>query len=386
MKRTWILVGLVAVVLAIAVALMLPRGTAPAPGPPATTATNAPAVVRVGAIVFLTGPQAALGTEVQGALDLLVEEVNGSGGINGRQLQIRYEDSRDQPKDAITAFRRFADENLPVLISTGDVVSLNLASFAEESRIPLVATVAAGPEIARPNSVFRVWIQATRQGERMAEHAAVALKLKRVAVLRINNEFGEASAGAFTKTFTGRSGTVTATETFGVADREVRNQIVKLRGTKPEGIFVTGFGDGYGAAIKQIRESGFRGQLMTDATLSIPFFRGQTSPANEGAYLATTPYDETSTEPRAMHFTQRWRAKYKSEPSFVGAFAYDALGMVVSVMKQGATTRAQVGQALSAMKSYDGAIGPLRFTAGSDLDFPIVIKHIEKGRQVRVSQ
>ena len=347
-------------------------------------ATTPAAPTTIGAIVFLTGPQAPLGTEVQNAINLALEEINAGGGIGGAPLKVEFEDSKDQPRDALTAFRRLADGPIPVVLATGDVVSRALAPFAVETRLPLVATVAGGRDIAQAGGVFRVWIQATRQGEHMAAFAASNLKLTRVAVLRINNEFGQDSFDGFKTTFEREGRKILGVETFGVADRDVRAQIAKLNALKPQGLFVTGFGDGYGAAIKQIRESGFKGTLMTDATLAIPFFRQQTTPANEGAYLVTTLYDEHSEEPKGLNYTKRWRAKYNSDPSFTGAFAYDAIGMIATVLRGGARDRDQVRNGLARLGTYDGAIGQMRFTATGDLDFPLVIKKMTNGRQTIV--
>jgi branched-chain amino acid transport system substrate-binding protein len=374
MKKTWIWIVMVAVAIAAVVAVLMQRRAA------------APANPTIGAIVFLTGPQSILGSEVQNAINLAVEEVNKSGGIKGAPLRVVYEDSKDQPRDAITAFRRLADRDLPAIIVTGDVVSLNLAPFAVEQKLPLVATVAAGPGIAKRDWVFRVFHQGTHQGERMARYAASDLKLRRVAGLRINNDFGATSFDAFQKAFVSAGGEVVAADTFGVADRDVRNQIAKLRAANPDGIFITGFGDGYGAAIKQIRESGYTGMLMTDASLGIPFFKQQTTPANEGSYLVAPEYDEYSTAPKAAQFNQRWRAAYKFDPSFVGAFAYDSLGVIAAVMREGATTPDEVRRGLQTLQNYQGVIGPMRFSADGDVEFPLVIKKIVDGKPVVVAR
>jgi branched-chain amino acid transport system substrate-binding protein len=336
--------------------------------------------IELGAVVFLTGPQAALGQEVKGGLDLAADQINQGGGINGRKVKLVYEDSKDEAKEAISAFRRLTDRGIPAIVVTGDVVSLQLSPFAAEKKLPMVAIVAAGPDIPKKDTVFRVWLQATRQGDLMGQYAGATLRLKSVSGLRINNEFGDASFGAFRSAFEKTGGKVAAVETFGVVDRDVRNQITKIKASNPQAIFLTGFGDGYGACVKQLRESGYTGILLTDATLSIPFFTQQTMPANEGAYVVTTVYDEHSTEPKAVDFSKRWRDKYNSTPSFVGAFAYDSLQLLAESMRKNGASSEQIRQGLQGIEGLDGAVGRMRFLDSGELQFPLVIKKVQGGK------
>ncbi len=371
-RRTlWLIVGVVVVIAAIIFGVRYLR---PTPDGPKDDH-------KVGAIVFLTGPQAQLGVEVQNALTVAQEELNEKGGVNGKPVRVFVEDSKDSPRDAIAAFNRLEGERIPVVLATGDVVSLNLTPIVDEKKIPMVATVAAGPDIPqRSDWVFRVFIQATRQADTIAQYAANNLKIKSAAILAINNEFGNSTSGTFKATFEKLGGRVTGVETYGVADRDVRTQITKLKGTNPEAIYITGFGDGYGACIKQVRELKFTGTMLSDATLSTPFFQQQTTPANEGAYFTSTVYDENSQEARAREFINRYRAKFNADPSFFAAFAYDSLGLIAAALSRSDGSPQGIRDALASIRDYQGVVGKMSFDKDGDLDFPLVVKRIEGGK------
>ena len=342
---------------------------------------------KIGAIVFLTGPQASLGEEVKNALTLGLEEINDKGGIKGGKLDIIFEDSKDSPRDAILGFNRLETEKCPVIISTGDVVSLNLGPIVDEKQIPMIATVAAGPDITKRSGwVFRVFIQATRQAQVMAEYAGKSLGVKSAAILAINNEFGQTTSATFKNVLESHDARITGTETFGVADRDVRAQITKLKGGNPAAIYVTGFGDGYGAAIKQVRELKFTGLLLSDATLSIPFFQQQTTPASEGAYFSATLFDEDSQAPVAANFIKGYRQKFGSPPGFVAAFAYDALKLTAAAIEKGGDAPEGIRNALRSTKNFEGVVGRVSFTESGDLDFPLVLKRLQNGKPVIVWQ
>jgi branched-chain amino acid transport system substrate-binding protein len=352
-----------------------------------TGCKKGPDVYKIGAIVFLTGPQASLGAEVKNALTVASDEINEKGGIKGKKLEILYQDSKDSPKDAIMAFNKLTMEKLPVMISTGDVVSLNLAPSADEKKIPIVATVAAGPDIPKKSDwVFRVFIQVDRQARTMADYAHKELGLKSVAVLYINNEYGVAAYTIFKDNFEKLGGRVTNSETYGIMDRNIRSQITKLKGGNPEAIYVAGFGEGYGACIKQIRELKFNGLILSDNTLSIPYFQQQTTPANEGAYFTSTLYDEKSEVPLAANFIKKYREKFGSDPGFIGAFAYDALRLIATAIEKGGYSSKGIRKTLLSIKNYEGIVGKISFTEDRDLEFPLVVKKIEKGKANIVSK
>ena len=129
-RNLWLIIGAVVVIVAIVIGMNVRKGS-----------NGTSNEFRIGAIVFLTGPQAALGTEVRNAVSLAQEEVNAKGGINGKMINVLFEDSKDSPRDAIAAFNRLETGSLPVVLSTGDVVSLNLAPIVAEKKIPMVATI-----------------------------------------------------------------------------------------------------------------------------------------------------------------------------------------------------------------------------------------------------
>lgn len=336
--------------------------------------------MKIGAIVFLTGPQANLGTEVKNAFELAQVELNAAGGINGKKVEVVIEDSHDNPKDAIMAFNKLTTGDLPLLITTGDVCSLKLAPLIEEKKIPAIATVAAGPDIVKDGGhMFRLFIQAERQGDTMGNFAAKSLKLSKAGILSINNEFGVSSANAFRKSFETGGGKVSVQETFEIGDRDVRIAAGKLIGSKPDAIYVTGFGPGYCTAVKQLKELGFKGAVLTDATLTVPWVEEQVGTASDGAYCADVAFSEKDANDKA--FNDSYVKRFKSKPSFVAAFAYDALKLASKAANESDGTRDGIYTALSGIKNFDGLTGRIGFDGKRDASFPLLVMRVEGGKR-----
>ena len=61
--------------------------------------------ITLGTIQDLSGPVAGLGKPARLGLQLRVDEINGQGGIHGRKIGLKVEDSGDDPKRAVLAAR-----------------------------------------------------------------------------------------------------------------------------------------------------------------------------------------------------------------------------------------------------------------------------------------
>ncbi len=337
-------------------------------------------VIKIGAIVFLTGNQSTLGSEVNNAFNIAMEDINKKGGLNGKKVQLIVEDSKDLPKDGIMAFNKLVMDKIPIIITTGDVVSLSIAPIANKDSVILLTTIAAGSEITQNGEwVYRVWIQAERQAKAIADYTFQNLKIKKSAILFINNDYGITSSNIFKRIFTQFGGTITGMDSYSIEQKDIKNQIIKLIQNKPEAIFVTGFGMGYANCIRQLRSMNYKGLIVTDNTFSIPFFQEQTKSANEGIYFTSTLFDENSMDSISYNFSKKYFENYNMKPSFVGAFAYDALNLAIHCIEQGEYNNIKMKYVLNNLNNYKGLIGNIKFNKTGEIDFPLVIKKMEKG-------
>ena len=348
-----------------------------------------PEKYKIGADLFLTGNQAVLGEFAKNALMLAEEEINVRGGINGREIQIVYADSKDTPKDAIAAFNRLLSvEKVPVIISTGDAVSISLIPIADEKKVVLFATIAATPGITEKSEwFFRGFITADAQAETMSNFAFHKLNLRKIAVLYINNEFGLASLKAFRESFEEYGGQIVGTESYEINDTNLRPQLIKLKPLNPEGIWVTGFGPAYGVAIKQIREMEINTTILADNSLSVPYTRQQIGEGVEGAFFSSTLFDaESPASEKAAQFVEKYTKKYGSPPSFMSAFAYDDLMVIAKAIELKGYSSPAIREGLLSVQDYQGVMGRLSFSPTGEMNFRIIVKKVEQGKAVDVSK
>ena len=344
-------------------------------------AKKEPEVIKIGAILPLTGPQSMLGEEVKNGMQLAYDEIKKEG------IQLLIEDSKDSPKDAIMSFTKLLNQNVKAIICAGDVVTLNLIPFADKEQMPLITVVGAGPEITGKSKwVFRFFVRGDYQAKVLAHYSYNELRVRKVGILYINNEYGIATLKNFKEMFENMGGKIVATESYGIADRDMRSQILKLITKNPDAIYLTGFGESYPICIKQIRELGYKGLLLSsECELSRPTFRPLTLPASENAYYVDIPYEEDSKEEVVVQFRENYKNKFNQEPSFFGVFAYDCLRNLAFIVKQSKGDKEKIRELLSSQKLI-GILGEYSFNQQNDLTFPLIIRKIQNGKPVYIKK
>ncbi len=149
---------------------------APPPGAPTPppAARTGPEPVRIGVAMATTGRQAPYDGPVLDALQYAVRQVNTSGGLQGRPLEITYEDSRSELNGAYQAALRLVDRDVAVIFATCDPYS-NRPIREEAGRAGVLVIIPCGP-LPQPASAltFSAGTSATAYGRAMAEYATDA--------------------------------------------------------------------------------------------------------------------------------------------------------------------------------------------------------------------
>ena len=104
----------------------------------------------------LTGVAESYGIPLQQAKLLAVEEINAAGGINGRELQIIFEDSKCAAADAITAYNKLTDvDGVKIILGTTcSGAMLGAAPLAEADGVIMLSASATSPDIAGAGTTY----------------------------------------------------------------------------------------------------------------------------------------------------------------------------------------------------------------------------------------
>lgn len=108
-------------------------------------AMPATAEILLGASISATGPAGALGDPEAKTLEMLVEELNGKGGINGETVKlVLYDDAGDPNKARTFATRLVEDDEVVAIIGgTTTGTSMSILAIAEDAGIPFISLAGA---------------------------------------------------------------------------------------------------------------------------------------------------------------------------------------------------------------------------------------------------
>jgi branched-chain amino acid transport system substrate-binding protein len=106
---------------------------------------ESPKTIKIGALISLTGPDAAIGGPAKLGFDLAVEEINKAGGIMVKEygkkipLEVVLMDMETNPEKAIARAEALNAQKVPVAVGTTLVGST--AEIFEKNKLPVIASI-----------------------------------------------------------------------------------------------------------------------------------------------------------------------------------------------------------------------------------------------------
>jgi branched-chain amino acid transport system substrate-binding protein len=141
----------------------------------------------IGAFGVLTGPVYNYGKTAFDGAEVIYNEVNAAGGINGRKIRFVREDDQCKPDVAVPAVRKLIYEDKVFMINGGACSNASLAAMPEivRAEIPWVITDSTAPQLTDPPKPFIFttfqagWMETAAQ----LQHA-LELGGKKIAIVR----------------------------------------------------------------------------------------------------------------------------------------------------------------------------------------------------------
>ena len=227
----------------------------------------------IGAMDALTGVAESYGNPLQQAKLLAVEEINAAGGIDGRELQIIFEDSKCAAQDAITAYNKLTDvDGVKIILGTTcSGAMLGAAPLAEEEGVVMLSASATSPDIASAGEyIFRTAINDLQLGVDTG-NTLWADGVRNVVTITESTDYAEGARRTSVAQFEKLGGSVIASENYSSDALDFRTQLTKLINAKPDAILLSAQGEvSGGTIIKQARELQYLGPIYSEIVPTAP--------------------------------------------------------------------------------------------------------------------
>lgn len=344
--------------------------------------------IKIGISTLLTGDYAVLGENIVKAAELSVKEINDTGGINGRKIELLVQDAGVDSKTGLAAAQKLinTDRVKYIIGGTSSNGTLAAAPVANQNKVVYMTPVTGGSNVDNAGEyIFRTANSDLLAGKNIAE-SMLKLGYKNVGIVAEVTEYTLDIKKTFEKTILERGGNLVISEEFQPGTTDFRTILTKVKSVKPEAVAIlsqTGIGGGH--FLKQSRDLG----------LSITFFSDFNFVANEnakkivgtfeGIYFADPAYDIN--DPKTKAFFDLYKETY-GQPSaipFHAASTYDNIQMLGAALKAVGDDSEEVHDwLLENVKNWDGLMGTYSLDEHGNSDLGFVMRQIKNGQPIEV--
>ncbi len=330
---------------------------------------------KIGAVFSITGPASFLGEPEKKTAEMIMEEVNKKGGINGHPVElVVYDDESDATKCNLAVKKLIKKDEVPVIIgpsTSGN--SMAVVGVAEEAKIPLISC-AASHKIVTPiesrNWIFKVAGSDSHVVEKLFDYMKKK-SIEKIAVMSPSDGFGASGREEILRLAPLSGMTVVADERYGPQDTDLTAQLTKIRSAQPQAIINWSTGPTQILAVKNWRDLGMD---------SIPLYQSHgfgsrkniqlAGPASEGVLLALARVNvgpllpENDAQKKViMEYTKAYEERYKEPISSFGGHAWDSMQLALAALQSVGPNAAKIRDFIENTRGFIGQHGIFNLSA-----------------------
>ena len=303
-------------------------------------------------------------------MELAVDEVNASGGVLGRKLEVVVRDDNGNPGDAVrVAEELIARERVAMLMGTfASNVGLAVADLANQRRVMFLASEPLTDKLVWENGnayTFRLRASTYMQTAMLVPEAA-KLGKRRWAIVYPNYEYGQAATATFKRQLTARAnGAIEFVEQAVPLGKIEPGPVVQaLIDAKPDAIFSSLFGPDLA---RFVREGQLRGLFKDRPVFNLlggepEYLDPLKDEAPVGWWVTGYPWYAIDT-PEHKRFRDAYQQKFNDYPRLGSVVGYSAvISAATAIRKAGSTDTAKLVAAMSDLP-VDTPFGRIVFRA-----------------------
>ena len=335
---------------------------------PPTPSQDETETIRIGGIGPLSGGYANYGFSVKNGAQLAVDEINAAGGINGKQVELSFQDSQADPESAVNAYGKLMDWGMQV--SLGGVLSGETASIvaaAREDNIMLITPSGSADKCIDGNSrAFRVCFYDSFQGAAAAQYIKNNNMVDTVGILYQSDiDYSVGLYNAFVEEC-GKSGiTIAETQTFTDATKtDFSTQINALVNSGVKLVFIPFYAEEASTFLTQARGK-FADDVYFFGADGLAGILGKVEqdPTIANNVLMLTPFAADDPAENVQAFVKAYQAAYNATPDQFAADAYDAVYVIKAAVEKAGTTDGDAMAAAMASLEVAGVTGTMTWNA-----------------------
>ncbi|WP_409078065.1 ABC transporter substrate-binding protein [Pseudomonas sp. SZMC_28357] len=325
--------------------------------------------IKVGLVAALSGQSAKSGEALTRGLTMAINEVNASGGVLGRPLELVRRDDESNPSKGMLAARELVQrEKVTVLFGGLDTpVSLAIVPLANQMKVPFMGIWAAGTKItengAADNYVFRVSAVDELVDEALVKYG-VDKGMKKPGMILINNPWGESNEAGFKRALEKRGLANAGVERIQDSDLDVVPQLTRLKNAGADTLLMVGNVGPSAQVVKSLDRMGWDVPVVSHWGPAGGRFGELAGPNASRVHFIQTYVFTDNNSAKGDALLAALKTAYPQiktladvTPAVGIANAYDALHLAaLAIAKAGSTDGKAVRDGFYGITDYDGLI------------------------------
>jgi branched-chain amino acid transport system substrate-binding protein len=343
--------------------------------------------IKIANIVELSGAGATSGTNFKNGVELAVKEINANGGILGKKIETNTADTQSNPGVAKGLTQKAVDEDVFAIF--GPVFSGSIMVSMAESRRAEIPNFTGGEAAAITQQgnpyVFRTSFGQAQSFPKLGRYIADTAKLKTLAVIYVNNDFGKGGLENIRKALAGTNTKIVAEISTDSGQVDFSAAVLKTKQSNADGLFSYSNEEESARILRELRKQGWTKPVIGETTLTSQKVIELAGDAANGA-VGHVGLTVDAPNPDILKFKAKFYQDYKYISDHNGIKGYSGIYMLkAAIEKVGKLDRKAVAQALHGMvisaKKNPGVLMDVAIDQNGDLDRESYLVEVKNGKQ-----
>ena len=328
--------------------------------------------VKIGLMAPLTGPWASEGQEMKRNVELLAEQLNATGGLLGKKVEVVTEDDGGDPRTASLAAQRLTTKGVVAVIGTyGSAVTEATQTIFDEASIIQVANGSTAVRLTEKGLkyFFRTCPRDDEQG-RIGAAVVEKSKAKKIAILHDNSAYSKGLADEINALLKAKNTNLVFFDALTPKEQDYSAILTKLKSASPDVVFFTGYYPEAGLLLKQKKQMGWNVPFIGGDAINNPdLVKIAGVAAAEGFQFLSPPVPKDLDTAESKAYLATYQKKYGEAPSSIyGVLAGDGFRVVAKAIEGSKSTKADALRAYltGSLKGFPGFTGKIEFNAKGD--------------------
>lgn len=310
--------------------------------------------IKIGVVYGFTGAAQVWSEYGRMGLELAQEEINSSGGIRGKKLELIFEDSKSNPAQSVAAYRKLVtiDKVKIVLGNIWAFITNPLVPLAAKDRVILISPTAMQESVEQTNDYFFT------MGERIQSIAGAVdsffklnADVKSVGIFCWDDTWGQAYLKVWKERAAANGVLVKAELCTSDFTNDFRTDVTKMSAKRVDAVIIAHMGD---VILQRMKEQRLSPKVLATSNV-VEDIKVKKAPQElfEGVYITDwQPSDE---------FLSKFKQKFGRDAVVEAHNSYEALRSIAKALAESET---ETLRALRTVK-YDGVAGKIDFSSSS---------------------